>query len=1294
MFLFFLHSGNDAFVIRSFVAVIREDGTLEGPGVEKVAAHGGDDNDIFDIGAQEELFDEFPVAYVINSLVDVDGGTGSDQAIIVGTEADDSFVVTGGEIFGCGRTIKYSNIESLDIVALEGNDIISVLSTGPELTTAISGNLGSDTIRITPRNVDPVISKNLRGHRGIVEHTVISENDSSFDGLLLEGVAVNVMDNDSFGWINIVEKEALHVLSETSSETFSFFIYPTIAPDHNVTVTIVAQTDIDENSYFELNQDASGILTWTFEAGDMAPLEIKVGHNSGANPLRITDEVLTITISLVVERTFDNRFKDLQQSLLPITARLLPRRDSTEVKSVAVVQPSGKMFVVEGGDDATYDVYLRPCTGDMKALEVNIEPTVANQVILTPERITDWGADCKVTVNVAAVDDSLEEGLHFVTLAHTLKGPPDRPDLLKLSDESTLSASNVLVKIYDNELVDVIVDEPRLVTRTAELDDAAKDKISDSSLYEDYYRIRLTKPPNGTVTVRMASTAVTTDTAAQLAAQGLKDTDYQSERLEPRGQILFENGAESIDIVFTSSNWDTWQKVNVSALNDGITEGANVLHFPSQPSYLSYIQGPLEVSGSTTGVFVPQIADPLMLPNETENATFIPPAGVVIDLSALDAIEENQVDRLLVYNLDVRGNQPSVGTLTFDQLVGFNMGQGIAIAGIEQRDGLVYGNMEIVEIYLGNGVDIVTVLNTSEALHLLDLRGGNDDVVVKDISGPFVIQGGGGQDSLVVSSDQNKTDKINALCMFDGGDSVDSLTLDDSGEDSANDVLNVTRLLVELDSMNMPEETMLAPTDSYLVSLRGATGGTFDLTLYDPINDSNSTVSVDYPVDLRALEDALKNELLTDGPKSCGNVGETKCSDVVQVYSLGDQLGLFFLGERLNSGVTMDLTTDSLTSYESEQFGDETNDLLKKNSDFAYANVEKLTVSTGPFGKVINVRGTTADETKILASEGVDDFVFIASDANENSASAPIVDFLHGWLDYIEGNLTIVAGPGRNRLMISDEKSSIAKGSAADPMTLQRDSLTQIKDNLGDIFFTADGGDWSRGVNIWLGSNSDILSVLSIPSNTEEKVRTTTSVHAGEGNDDLQVALDENENVGSVFVANGQGGNDSINATSSSLSVILFGEDGVDFLAGGSGKDIVFGDFGRVYWRNYEQNASIVAISGGGGYGDLTDGRERNVSDIFSTSDDDGGDDEIRLGDGDDVGIGGFGKDMIFAGADRDIVVSKNGLADFHCDSIAIANSSPVALFLDNLTVWRFCRNHILAEFGLPEAPTSSFVGL
>ena len=50
---------------------------------------------------------------------------------------------------------------------------------------------------------------------------------------------------------------------------------------------------------------------------------------------------------------------------------------------------------------------------------------------------------------------------------------------------------------------------------------------------------------------------------------------------------------------------------------------------------------------------------------------------------------------------------------------------------------------------------------------------------------------------------------------------------------------------------------------------------------------------------------------------------------------------------------------------------------------------------------------------------------------------------------------------------------------------------------------------------------------------------------------------------------------------------------GADTIHGGRGEDILIGDYGRISWINEDGNE--VARSGGGGYGDYTDGVLRSI---------------------------------------------------------------------------------------------------
>ena len=256
------NSGDDLFVIRSFIAlVINSDGTTSDPALGELKLGGSDGNDSFDIRGNDP-------DYVVNSLVDVDGGTGDDRMVVVGTESDDSYVVTDGQVLGGGLTIKHANIEILEVSCEEGNDLVSVLSTHPALVTNIYGARGSDTFQVAPRRVNPVISKNLRGHRGILEHTVDSADDAGYHNLPIEGIAVDVLDNDGrFGYIRIVEDDAVHLVSEDGIGTFQFTVFPTrpIEPGKSVWVDFVTPSDSQgEEVIVSLNDRTDAVLALTF----------------------------------------------------------------------------------------------------------------------------------------------------------------------------------------------------------------------------------------------------------------------------------------------------------------------------------------------------------------------------------------------------------------------------------------------------------------------------------------------------------------------------------------------------------------------------------------------------------------------------------------------------------------------------------------------------------------------------------------------------------------------------------------------------------------------------------------------------------------------------------------------------------------------------------------------------------------------------------------------------------------------------------------------------------------------
>src|SRR5205085_11445223 len=95
--------------------------------------------------------------------------------------------------------------------------------------------------------------------------------------------------------------------------------------------------------------------------------------------------------------------------------------------------------------------------------------------------------------------------------------------------------------------------------------------------------------------------------------------------------------------------------------------------------------------------------------------------------------ETQQVDTLNVFN----GGSPSndKGTLTSDHLTGLGMGGDAVIAGRTLPGGIVYTDLEVLNIALGTGNDDFTVLSTHAGATNISAGAGNDTITVRSING-------------------------------------------------------------------------------------------------------------------------------------------------------------------------------------------------------------------------------------------------------------------------------------------------------------------------------------------------------------------------------------------------------------------------------------------------------------------------------------------------------------------------------------------------------------------------------
>ena len=145
--------GDDTFIVRAFLVAA---GT-------HIGVTGGTGNDT--------------IEYNVNAPVDIEGGTGFNTLVLLGTEADDTFVVTNKGIFGGGLDISYTNIQAVTIDTLEGDDTIYVLSTPQDVVTTINGGEGGDTIDVGGDVSGAVISASSLGSSSVTDNVVTSTGD-------------------------------------------------------------------------------------------------------------------------------------------------------------------------------------------------------------------------------------------------------------------------------------------------------------------------------------------------------------------------------------------------------------------------------------------------------------------------------------------------------------------------------------------------------------------------------------------------------------------------------------------------------------------------------------------------------------------------------------------------------------------------------------------------------------------------------------------------------------------------------------------------------------------------------------------------------------------------------------------------------------------------------------------------------------------------------------------------------------------------------------------------------------
>ena len=271
-------------------------------------------------------------------------------------------------------------------------------------------------------------------------------------------------------------------------------------------------------------------------------------------------------------------------------------------------------------------------------------------------------------------------------------------------------------------------------------------------------------------------------------------------------------------------------------------------------------------------------------------------------------------------------------------------------------------------------------------------------------------------------------------------------------------------------------------------------------------------------------------------------------------------------------------------------------------------HAETLNIALGSGDDTFNVQGTNAGTTTHIDLGTGDDRIYISSTAHVSDETAP--DFLRGHLAALEGTLNIDGGTGRTLLMVSDEAATVgdtdvlitdiyADAFARAPHVADNAEVFIVGLAQGAVTYRADAaaGNFDDGITVWSGWGDDILTVTGSLLRVSGDYQAITTLNTGLGNDTVTVDLDDGED--GFFVLNTQGpyddylgleDNDTVDASDSTRDLIIFGGQGdLDYITGGSGDDLIFGDRGRVLYFDFDTTGLIE----GQDAGRISKGRQR-----------------------------------------------------------------------------------------------------
>jgi Ca2+-binding RTX toxin-like protein len=178
--------------------------------------------------------------------------------------------------------------------------------------------------------------------------------------------------------------------------------------------------------------------------------------------------------------------------------------------------------------------------------------------------------------------------------------------------------------------------------------------------------------------------------------------------------------------------------------------------------------------------------------------------------------------------------------------------------------------------------------------------------------------------------------------------------------------------------------------------------------------------------------------------------------------------------------------------------------------------------------------------------------VYAGNDNDTVQIGSLDVDYV-GSVDQIRAELRVFGEEGIDTLLVDDSGDTANNSGQLTAASITGLGLSE------KITYEA-----VEDLGVFLGAGDDTFTVTS--TYKLDDFFTVTAVGTGPGDDSITVSLDE---MTDGFIAvDAEDGDDVIDASDSTLPVVLFGGAGNDHISGGRGNDILFGDRGRVDYRD------------------------------------------------------------------------------------------------------------------------------